>query len=236
MDSSAEPQSKQALVTGARGFIGRRLVQELLAHSWQVVCFDRPPARPDALDGLPVTRQFGDIRDPTALARAVDQVSVIFHLAANTAPGTGSHGAAVNVEGTRTVGDAAAAKVCPPILVYVSSLAAAGPTYAPVAESDPCHPVSTYGRTKRDAEDVLAQFAARLPITIVRPPCVFGRGDRNLLELVRWVQRGWDFHTVRRISTHSCMWMTWSLDCCWPARKGVASDRETITPVRDCTI
>jgi nucleoside-diphosphate-sugar epimerase len=55
--------------------------------------------------------------------------------------------------------------------------------------------VSLYGRTKLEAEEALAQAADNLPITIVRPPCVFGPGDRNLLGLYRSVQRGWDFYS-----------------------------------------
>ncbi len=198
MASSMGPQSKRALVTGARGFIGRRLVQELLARSWEVVCFDRPPQRDDPLTGMPVTRLVGDIRDRAAVRDAVDQVATVFHLAASTAPRTEAEAVAVNVAGTRAVADAAVDAACSPVIVYVSSLAAAGPGPMPAVESDACHPVSLYGRTKRDAERVLAGYATCLPITIVRPPCVFGRGDRNLLEMVQWVRRGWNFHSGHR--------------------------------------
>lgn len=198
MASAAEPKRKRALVTGARGFIGRRLVQELLGRSWEVVCFDHAPSRNDALTGLPVTRVVGDICNREAMRDAVERVSVIFHLAASTAPRTEAEAVAVNVEGTRCVAEAANAADDQPVLVYVSSLAAAGPGSTPAVESAACHPVSIYGRTKLAAEQVLKDYAPRLPITIVRPPCVFGRGDRNFWEMVQWVQRGWNFHSGRQ--------------------------------------
>jgi nucleoside-diphosphate-sugar epimerase len=76
-------------------------------------------------------------------------------------------------------------------LLYVSSLAAAGPssTERPRVESDPCAPVSNYGRSKRAAELIAEEFAAQVPITIVRPPIVYGEGDQNMLSVFRSVFR-----------------------------------------------
>jgi nucleoside-diphosphate-sugar epimerase len=118
----------------------------------------------------------------------------VFHLAAATAPRTMAESRAVNVEGTRTLATVAAGQAHPPVLVYVSSLAAAGPSSTMLSEISPCRPVSYYGRAKREAEQVLAGFAERLSVTIVRPPCVFGRGDRNLLRLFKLISRGWELH------------------------------------------
>jgi nucleoside-diphosphate-sugar epimerase len=105
---------------------------------------------------------------------------------------------AINVEGTHTLATVAAAQTRPPVFVYVSSLAAAGPSSTMLSETAPCHPVSYYGRGKREAEQALEGFADRLRVTIVRPPCVFGRGDRNLLRLYRLVRHGWELHSHPR--------------------------------------
>ncbi len=69
----------------------------------------------------------------------------------------------------------------------VSSLAATGPMIdrQPPTETDPCQPVSLYGLSKLAAETLCRQFADQLPISIVRPPIVFGPNDRNSFELFR---------------------------------------------------
>ena len=73
----------------------------------------------------------------------------------------------------------------------MSSLAAAGPSSAnrPRVESDPPTPVSHYGRAKRAAELIAERYAAQVPITIVRPPIVYGEGDLNMLRFFRSVFR-----------------------------------------------
>ena len=173
-------------------------MRALIDDGTQVVCLDRTPATHDALSGLGVTRITGDIRDAVAL-------SLRDARGGNRVPLGGRHGSC-HVErvsrGQRgrncALAQAAAEQTRPPVFVYVSSLAAAGPSDTPLVEASPCHPLSRYGRAKWEAEQVLASFADRLPVTIVRPPCVFGRGDRNLLQLCRLVRRGWEFHTHSR--------------------------------------
>ncbi len=142
-----------------------------------------------------VQRVTGDLRHPNSFKEAVTGVQCIFHLAAATAPQSLAESRAVNVEGTRQLAQQAAAQQTPPVFVYVSSLAAAGPHQDAVAETGACHPVSAYGRGKLEAEQALGDLARQMPITIVRPPCVFGPGDRNLLRLFKMVRRGWDFYS-----------------------------------------
>ncbi len=97
----------------------------------------------------------------------------------------------VNVDGFRNVVEACADSESPPTLIVVSSLAAAGPSSAerPRVESDLPAPVSNYGRSKREAELLAQQFAARVPITVVRPPIVYGEGDLNMLSVYRSIYR-----------------------------------------------
>jgi nucleoside-diphosphate-sugar epimerase len=98
---------------------------------------------------------------------------------------------AVNSEGFRNVAVASAARETPPVVVSVSSLAAAGPSPPDHArtESDPPLPVSHYGRAKRAAELIAHEYADRMPVTIVRPPMVFGEGDPLMRDLFRSVYR-----------------------------------------------
>ncbi len=183
----------RSLVTGGAGFIGQRLVETLLAAGDQVVCLDHfSTHRPNMFDSQQVEVVRGDVRDRQSAEQAVASVDRVFHLAAAVATKSLEQSRSVNVEGTRNLATAAAACSNPPVFLYVSSLAAAGPSELPATESGPCAPVSHYGRTKLEAETLLQGIAERLPITIVRPPCVFGPGDRNLLALYQTVKRGWN--------------------------------------------
>jgi nucleoside-diphosphate-sugar epimerase len=187
----------RALVTGAGGFIGQHLVRALIERRLSVVVLSRRRFVSDTCATATKPECIvGDIRDRDTLGRAMRDVDWVFHLAAATAPRTLAESRAVNVEGTRMVATVAASQPRPPVLVYVSSLAAVGPSETMLRESAACRPVSYYGRGKCEAEQVLETFAERLTTTVIRPPCVFGRGDRNLLRLSQLVRRGWELHAA----------------------------------------
>src|SRR5204863_5200709 len=98
----------------------------------------------------------GDVTCPETLPAAVEGADVVFHLAGLTRALSRRELFAVNEEGTRNLLSACAARADPPVVVLVSSLAAAGPS--PLgrirSEEDPSAPVSNYGRSKRAAEIV----------------------------------------------------------------------------------
>ncbi len=170
------------LVTGATGFIGRNLVERLVGDGYRVTCLIRREA-PPSLRSFDVVGHLGNMSDPESLRAAVAGQDVVFHLAGMVAALRKSELDRVNVEGTRNLAAACAGVSNPPVLVYVSSLAAAGPVIAgrPRIESDPPAPVSDYGRSKHRAELAAREFADRVPITIIRPGIVFGPYDAALL-------------------------------------------------------
>ena len=112
---------------------------------------------------------------------------VVYHLAGRTLALKDRQFYEVNRRGVAHVARACAGQETPPVLVYVSSLAAAGPAVdgRPRVESDPPAPVSHYGRSKRSGEHAAESFAQRVPITVVRPPMVLGEGDHLGLPLFR---------------------------------------------------
>lgn len=183
----------RAMVTGASGFIGGRLVAALdAAPAWSVRALVRPTSqRPSGIECVE-----GDITRPETLAAAVDGADVVFHLASLLKVPWKPAFAAVNVDGTANVAAACAGAARPPVLVVVSSLAAAGPaprepSPRPRREVDPPRPISRYGRVKRAAEQAAVAGAGAAPVSIVRPPMVFGAGDRGALPLFRGAARGW---------------------------------------------
>ncbi|NIP84779.1 MAG: NAD-dependent epimerase/dehydratase family protein, partial [Planctomycetales bacterium] len=129
--------------------------------------------------------------DTAAVRQAVEDCDVVFHLAGSVKALQPETMLKTNVEGTRVLATACAARPTPPTLVLTSSLAAAGPSPAgqPRREGDRCQPVSVYGRSKRDAELVLEEFAQRLPASVVRPPIVFGPRDQGMLAMFKAIRR-----------------------------------------------
>ncbi len=179
--------------------MGQALIRALLRRGDEVVCLDHFVSHsPAAWQSTSVRLVQADVRDRRAAADALPGVDCVYHLAAAVATRSLAESRSINVEGTRNMAEAAAALAHPPTFVFVSSLAAAGPHESEAVESGACFPVSHYGRTKLEAEQALGHMADRLPITIVRPPCVFGPGDRNLLSLYQTVRRGWNLVASRQ--------------------------------------
>lgn len=182
---------KTALVTGASGFIGPHLVRVLHREGRRVRCLVRKTSQTAALVELGAELVTGDVTDAASLAVAVEGADEVYHLAGVTKSFRPEGFQSVNELGTRNLVEVCAASAAPPVLVHVSSLAAAGA--APLGrdrhEADPAAPVSAYGRSKRAGELVAEAFADRVPTTIVRPPIVFGEGDRDMLQMfvpIRW--------------------------------------------------
>lgn len=180
----------KAFVTGATGFVGSHLVEALLAQGYEVVCLVRQPERARALFGDRVQCVTGSLEDHGALRNGCTGADVVFHLAGLTAARTEAEFFKVNRDGTeRLVKAAEEASPQPKRLVYVSSLAAAGPSRRgrPAVETDPPHPVSIYGWSKLAGEEVVRRSS--LSWTIVRPPAVYGPRDRGFLKFFQLAQR-----------------------------------------------
>jgi dihydroflavonol-4-reductase len=181
----------KVLVTGASGFIGTHLVAALAARGDEVTCLVRQTSKVDALRQSGVRLTYGDVTDRSSLPTAIAGQSVVYHLAGCTQSLSPRHFYRVNQRGVANVAQVCAGQSTPPVLVSVSSLAAAGPALdnKPKTEADRAEPVSHYGHSKRAGERAAEHYADHVPITIVRPPIVLGEGDRMGLPLFRSIAR-----------------------------------------------
>ncbi len=175
-----------ALVTGANGFIGSHLVRALAARGFTVRGLVRATSDLTLLAGTEVALHVGDLRDPASLVAPCAGVDYVFHLGAELMVTSRRAFLATNAEGTRNLLRAAAAG-SPGLqrFVLVSSQAAAGPgaDAQPADEDRPPAPISWYGESKMQAEAIAREHAGTLPVTIVRPPSVYGEGERDISQL-----------------------------------------------------
>ena len=177
-----------AVVTGSAGFIGGRLVAELVRGGTDVVAVDRRPTPERA--GVRVLR--ADLADPTpALQRALGEADVVFHLAArpgvrDSSPGIEEERYRDNVLATEQL--LARVPLDVPLVVTSSSSVYGGSTGQPCHEDDELQPRGGYARSKvRMEEACRRRLDAGGIIAIARPFTVVGPGQRPDMALARWV-------------------------------------------------
>lgn len=185
-------------VTGASGFIGGHVVRELTSRAAHVKCLVRPTSNVAALTSENVELVQGSIEAPESYRDAIKGCDAVIHLAGLTSAISRNALSRINGDASGALADACRAVPNPPRLVYVSSLAAAGPPPIGNEVRDESHdpaPISDYGRSKRLGETEMQKYAAELPITVVRPGVVYGPGDRNVAAMFRPIRR-WRVHVV----------------------------------------
>lgn len=185
------------LVTGGTGFIGSRLALEAQRGGHSIVIAgqlnsDAERARLQELTTAGITIEKGPLQDPAYARRVVIGCQAVIHLAAaqHEANVPDEYFFDVNVNGTRTLVEAARAADVRRF-VYGSTIGIYGESSGEFLDEDtPPHPVNVYGRSKLQAEEMVASYRDALPISIVRISETYGPGDFRLLKLFRAVDRG----------------------------------------------
>jgi dihydroflavonol-4-reductase len=175
---------RKVLVTGATGFVGSNVARVLVERGEDVRVLVREGADPRNLEGLPVERSTGDLRDPAAVRRAVAGCARVFHVAADYRLWARDPRELyeTNVGGTVHVMEACLAEGVERV-VYTSTVGTVGLSAlpAPCDETTPLAPgqlTSHYKRSKLEAERAALAFVDRgLPLVVVNPSAPVGPGD-----------------------------------------------------------
>lgn len=181
------------LVTGGAGFLGINLVRHLLALGHQVTSLDVVdfdyPERPR------IREIRGDIRDAAAVREAMTGVDVVVHTAAALPLYAPEEIRSTDIEGTRTVLEAAR-RAGVPRFVHVSSTAVYGiPDHHPLLEDDRLEGVGPYGEAKIAAEELCAAYRREgMCVAIVRPKSFVGPERLGVFALLYdWAADGHHF-------------------------------------------
>jgi len=179
---------KKILITGADGFIGSHLVEQLIKEGKKVKAFiyynsfgnwgwlDTLPK--ELLDEIEIFA--GDIRDPNGVRTAMNEVDEVFHLAALIAIPFSYHSpdsyVDTNIKGTLNVLQAARDLGTERVLVTSTSEVYGTAQYVPIDEKHPFQGQSPYSATKIGADRLAESFyrSFEMPITIVRPFNTYG--------------------------------------------------------------
>ncbi|MGI4840800.1 MAG: NAD-dependent epimerase/dehydratase family protein [Janthinobacterium lividum] len=166
--------SQIVALTGATGFIGRRILRALVARGIAVRALTRQPSA--ELAGVTWVR--GSLEDEAALNSLVSGTSAVIHCAGQVRGRSRAAFQACNVDGTQRLVQAASTTNCARFLLF-SSLAARHPR------------LSWYAESKLAAEAVALRTAGEMPVSIFRPTAVYGPGDRELRPVLAGLLRGW---------------------------------------------
>ena len=164
-------------ITGATGFIGTVLLNHLVDQGFHVRALYRPAStpRPDQTDS--VQWQPGDLEDIESLRTLVAGVDAIVHCAGAVRGTSLEQFEKTNTAGVTQLLEAAVEQKVPRFLL-MSSLAAREPS------------LSAYASSKRSGEEALGEYQDRISCDILRPPAVYGPGDREMLPLLQLIKRG----------------------------------------------
>ncbi|MEA2109899.1 MAG: SDR family NAD(P)-dependent oxidoreductase [Pseudomonadota bacterium] len=167
-------------ITGVTGFIGSAVARRLTLAGWRVRGLARSSSqarmRLSTLDKLEIIE--GTLEDFSSLRQLVRGSRVVIHCAGAVRGAHAKHFNRVNAEGVTSLVRVTREMAEKPSFLLLSSLAAREPQ------------LSAYAASKKEGERQLALVAGEMPWIALRPPAVYGPGDREMLPLFRLMEKG----------------------------------------------
>ena len=180
------------LITGATGFIGKHLVEELSRKDGHTLfCLVRNPKKAKVLEAFGVKLIYADITQKSSLNKLLNyKIEAIFHTAAYVENNNPALLRRVNVLGSENICELGL-KLGVNRLIYVSSVAVvSGNTPVPLIEDLPFKATNIYGESKIEAEKVVRKYREKgLKTIIVRPPMVYGKDEPHMLGLLLFLTK-----------------------------------------------
>jgi nucleoside-diphosphate-sugar epimerase len=180
------------LVTGATGFIGKRLAERLVLEGHDVICTGR---RLVALGKLlpDVKALYLDIENKESIKNIFrrEKPDIVFHCAALVVSNSISRLMRANRDGTRNLFEACLSENIKKV-VYLSSIAViSGNQQVPLTDDLPYAATNRYGQSKIEAEEIAISYRERgISVSVIRPVFVYGEDEPHLLglmcRLARW--------------------------------------------------
>ncbi|HIB53224.1 MAG TPA: NAD(P)-dependent oxidoreductase [Nitrospirales bacterium] len=170
--------SRTVALTGATGFIGSALAHRFHTAGWAVRALVRASSPTANLATIPIQFVEGNLADLESLRRLVEGVDDVVHCAGCVRGWSFTDFESVNVHGVENIVRASFEQTRVPRFLLMSSLAAREPLMSP------------YAMSKSQGEAQLAVLAKEMEWTVLRPPAVYGPGDRELRPLLEWMGKG----------------------------------------------
>ena len=185
-------------ITGVTGFIGSTVARQLVAAGWRVRCLIRSNTqasrmRFSALGNVEIVA--GSLEDFSSLRQLVKGARAVIHCAGAVRGAHADHFKRINVDGVSSLVRITREMVENPLFLHISSLAAREPQ------------LSAYAASKREGERQLAIAAGEMPWIALRPPAVYGPGDRELLPLFQLMEKGVALLTGERRARFSLLYV-----------------------------
>jgi nucleoside-diphosphate-sugar epimerase len=183
----------KVLVTGGNGFIGQHLVESLILDGINVIALDRKTNNLETLkEKIKIVRN--DLSDIRSLQKVVDDVDIVYHLAAEhlavSAPDKNYINS--NVRGTENLLKASQSAGVKRF-VHCSTVGVYGHIANPPAnESYPFNPTNIYEKTKLEGEKLALVYCKEtgLPVTVIRPAFVYGPREPRTIKLLHLIKNG----------------------------------------------
>ncbi|MBI5537063.1 MAG: NAD(P)-dependent oxidoreductase [Deltaproteobacteria bacterium] len=180
----------KVLVTGASGFLGSHVAEQLAKQGHEVRAMVRKTSDTKFLRVLPnVVLVEGAVEDRDACLAAAKDIDAVVHSAGLVKARTPAEFHLTNVVGTQNMLDAALAQGdAIKRFVLVSSLTARAPSPdgSPLPLDAEPRPLTAYGRSKLEAERLALRLKDKLHITVVRPTGIYGPRDREMMQLFQY--------------------------------------------------
>lgn len=182
----------KVFITGATGFIGKRLVRRLIQEQFEIVCTGRSLHRlacfPKSVEMI-----YLEIEDKKCVMEILQkqQPDVVFHCAAETKSKSFDRLRKINREGTKNILDACLHAGISKVIYLSSTSVLAGNIAVLLTDNLPYAATNRYGQSKLEAEKIAKEYRRKgLNIAILRPVMVYGEEDSSaialLLDLIRW--------------------------------------------------